>query len=38
MLRREAGEPGTILTVEADGTPREAEVIPLPFVRPVPAA
>ncbi len=38
MLRREAAEHGTMLTVEADGTPREAEVIPLPFVQPVPAA
>ncbi|MCI0370101.1 MAG: aminomethyl transferase family protein [candidate division NC10 bacterium] len=38
MLRREAGEPGTSLKVEAAGTRFDAEVIPLPFAPPVPAA
>ncbi|MGH7364396.1 MAG: glycine cleavage T C-terminal barrel domain-containing protein, partial [Candidatus Methylomirabilales bacterium] len=38
MLRREAGEPGTSLTVEADGTLLPAEVIPLPLTPPLPAA
>jgi len=38
MLRREVGEPGTSLTVEAAGTLLAAEVIPLPFAPPVPAA
>jgi len=38
MLRREAGEPGTSLTVEAAGTHLTAEVIPLPLTPPLPAA
>lgn len=37
MLRREAAEPGTSLTVEADGTRLTAEVVPLPFVGPAAA-
>ncbi|MGH7407707.1 MAG: YgfZ/GcvT domain-containing protein, partial [Candidatus Methylomirabilales bacterium] len=38
VLRREVGEPGTSLTVEADGTRLAAEVVPLPFAPPVPVA
>ncbi|MGH7361444.1 MAG: YgfZ/GcvT domain-containing protein, partial [Candidatus Methylomirabilales bacterium] len=38
LLRREVGEPGTSLIVEANGTRLTAEVVPLPFVPPVPAA
>jgi folate-binding protein YgfZ len=38
MLRREAAEPGTSLTVEAGGRHLQAEVVPLPFVPSEPAA
>lgn len=38
MLRREVLEPGTALTVEAEGGHVQAEVVPLPFVAPVAAA
>lgn len=38
MVRQEAREPGTSLTVEAAGTHLAAEVIPLPLTPPLPAA